>query len=77
MKKCFEELVEEQGFLDTEQQWSKMLALVSEEKKRQALNEEWRGRPRDSGRVRWRRMVNDVSVSDCDFHFTLGGRDSR
>ena len=60
--KYFEDLVEEQGFLDTEEQWSKMLALVPE-KKRQLLHEEWRDRPRDTGSVRWRRLVNEVTVS--------------
>ena len=60
--KYFEDLVEEQGFLDTEEHWSKMLALVPE-KKRLSLHEEWRGRPQDSGRVRWQRLASDVMVS--------------
>ena len=62
MSKYFEGLVEEQGFLDSEQEWGKMLALVPE-KKRHSLQEEWRERPQDSGRTRWRRLINDVSVS--------------
>ena len=59
----FEDLLEEQGFLDTEEQWSKMLALVPE-KTRQLLHEEWHGRPQDTGSVRWRRLANEVTVSD-------------
>ena len=55
----FEDLVEDQGFLDTEKQWSKMLALLPE-KKRQLLQEEWRERPQDSGTTRWRRLVNEA-----------------
>lgn len=39
-----------------------MLALVPE-KKRQLLHEEWKGRPQDSGTLRWRRLVNEVTVS--------------
>lgn len=55
----FEDLVEEQGFLDNEEQWSKMLALVSE-KARQSLHEEWKTRPNETGQTRWRRLTNDV-----------------
>ena len=57
----FEDLVEEQGFLDNEEQWSKMLALVSE-KARQSLHEEWKTRPNETGQTRWRRLTNDVLV---------------
>lgn len=45
-----------------EEQWSKMLALVPD-KKRQLLHEEWKGRPQDSGTVRWRRLMKEVAVS--------------
>ena len=39
-----------------------MLALVPE-KKKQLLHEEWHDRPRDTGSVRWRRLINEVTVS--------------
>ena len=39
-----------------------MLALLPE-KKRQLLHEEWRERSQDTGSVRWRRLVDEVTVS--------------
>ncbi|CAI8036129.1 DNA primase small subunit [Geodia barretti] len=58
-RRYFEDLVEEQGFLDDAERWGKMLALVPETK-RKMLQQEWEGRPRESGRDRWRRLWTEV-----------------
>ena len=44
-----------------------MLALVPETK-RKMLQQEWEGRPRESGRDRWRRLWTEVQVSGSQHH---------
>ena len=40
-----------------------MLALVPRVEKRKLLEEEWEGRPHETGIHRWKRLSHEVSVS--------------
>ena len=58
----FIDLLEEQDFLATREQWSKVLALVPKTAAAE-LDTEWNDNPHQSSKNKWRRLAAEVKVS--------------
>ncbi len=66
---CFDELLEEQEFLETPEQWNKVLKLVPK-KVAEELDREWKEKPVSSC-DKWGRLHAEVKVTMSNY-ITLG-----
>ncbi|KAI8059872.1 primase, DNA, polypeptide 1 [Gongronella butleri] len=60
-------ILEEQGVLDTKEQWDKVLGILSDTVAREKLDEQWTDDAMASGTAKWQQLEDEIKLSSKDY----------